>query len=319
MKADGRLFIECFLEKMLAEAGASRNTIQAYQRDLLDLRAYLDKNGIVLEQALSEDLQAYLAFLSSQGLAASTRSRRLSVLRQFYRFLREEHHIENDPSLYLAFPKKARRLPKILSEHYVDQLLAFDETEKQPEALRLRALLEVLYATGMRVTELVTLPLKTIESALLSERKVIYIKGKGGKERISLLNDSAIESLKAYLAIRAFFEGKDKSPWLFPSNATAGHLTRQRFWQLLKDRAFKKGLDAHSLSPHVLRHAFATHLLAHGADLRSIQKLLGHSDISTTEIYTHVQLEKLKQTVVEHHPLSTASKGNKEVRIESNE
>lgn len=319
MKVEGRLLIECFLEKMLAESGSSKNTIQAYQRDLLDLRSHLTKMDLGFEETKSENLQSYLAFLSSQGLAVSTRSRRLSVIRQFYRFLREEHYIEDDPSLYLAFPKKSRRLPKTLSERYVEELLAFDETEVRPEALRLKALLEVLYATGMRVTEIVTLPLKTIESALLSERKVIYVKGKGGKERICLLNDSAVSSLKSYLGVRSIFEGREKSPWLFPSNATAGHLTRQRFWQLLKERANKKGLDAHSLSPHVLRHAFASHLLAHGADLRSIQKLLGHSDIATTEIYTHVQMEKLSQTVVEHHPLSTSPKGNKEVRVESNE
>lgn len=312
MSLDAIVWVERFQEKMIAESGASKNTTEAYRRDLLDVKSYLSQIKKGFDTTSAEDLRSYLGHLSNQGLSAATRSRRLSTLRQFYRFLRNEGEIEDDPTVYLSFPKPDKRLPKIISEPSVERLLRFEEDETSPEMLRLRALIEVLYATGMRVSELVSLPLKGVESALIAQKKVLYIKGKGGKERLVLLNDSSMRALKAYLAVRKHFEGKEKSFWLFPSTGDGGHMTRQRFWQLLKQRAAITGVDPKGLSPHVLRHAFATHLLSHGADLRSIQKLLGHADITTTEIYTHIQTEKLKKTVDEHHPLSTALKVNNE-------
>lgn len=311
------LEVERFLEKIIAENGASRNTIDAYRRDLLDLASFLSPKAETLASVSLAHLKDYLAHLNDKGFKASTRSRRLSSLRHFYRFLTREGDIPSNPCLHLSFPKRERRLPKTVSENSIMRLLSFEEDSKTPEILRLQAMIDLLYATGMRVSELVTLPLRPVASTLLARREVLYIKGKGGKERAVILTPPSINALKQYLDVRDHFDSHQKSPYLFPSSSKAGHLTRQRFWQLLKERGAHVGIAPEMLSPHVIRHAFATHLLNNGADLRSIQKLLGHSDISTTEIYTHVQGERLKNTVVEHHPLSRTSKVNKESRRES--
>lgn len=311
------LEVERFLEKIIAENGASRNTIEAYRRDLLDLACFLSPKAETLTSASLAHLKDYFTHLSDKGFTASTRSRRLSSLRHFYRFLTREGDIPSSPCLHLSFPRRERRLPKTVSENSIMRLLSFEQGSKTPESLRLQAMIDLLYATGMRVSELVTLPLRPVASALHANREILYIKGKGGKERAVILTSPSITALNQYLRVRDHFDSHQKSPYLFPSSSKAGHLTRQRFWQLLKERGMHVGIAPEMLSPHVIRHAFATHLLNNGADLRSIQKLLGHSDIATTEIYTHVQGERLKNTVVEHHPLSRPSKVNKESRRES--
>jgi integrase/recombinase XerD len=249
-------------------------------------------------------VQAYLQAISNEGLAAASRARRLSSIRQFYKFLNHEGVIDTDPASGLSGPKKARALPKVLSVAEVDRLI--DAAAKRIEgqegrnlfrALRFQCLLEMLYATGMRVSELVSLP----RSVLRGDARVLTIKGKGGRERLVPLNPAAREALDGYLAVSGRF---DNSPWLFASKSAEGHVTRQGFALDLKDVAIEAGLDPVRVSPHVLRHAFASHLLDRGADLRAVQQLLGHADISTTEIYTHVLQERLKKLVNDHHPLA---------------
>ena len=280
----------------MVERGASQNTIDSYQRDLLQFQESVSD----IKNATSEQIRSYLEKLTGQGLSASTRARKLSSLRQFYKFLFAEGLVDHDPCHMLESPKQGRRLPKIILEGQIDKLMGAVYKMEGPEGLRLQALVEILYASGLRITELLSLPMSSVQQAFESE--VLLIRGKGGKERLVPLSEPALKSLKAYLEVRGGF-GKD-SLWLFPSNSKQGYLTRQRFDQLIKDLAVKAGLDRSQLSAHVLRHAFATHLLHHGADLISVQKLLGHSDISTTEIYTHVLPEHLKDMVKAHHPLA---------------
>lgn len=292
---------EAFLEMLAAERGASLNTQLAYGRDLAQLRDWLSTKGAALASADESALRGYLAALSRAQVAPATAARRLSCLRQFYRFLFSEGLRDDDPTARLDSPRKARLLPKILSEQDVDRLLAAAHGQEDAEGLRLAALVEMLYATGLRVSELVGLPL----AALREGTEAILVRGKGGKERLVPLNDAARDSLAAYLEVRAQFVGEGlQSRWLFPSRGESGYLTRQRFAQRLKEVALAAGIARHKISPHVLRHAFASHLLAHGADLRSVQQMLGHADISTTQIYTHVLEERLKSLVANHHPLA---------------
>lgn len=287
---------------MRAERGASENTITAYARDLVDYHEHLGDVGLL--SAGRGDIEAYLASLADAGLAASTRARRLSSARQLHRFLYEDGLRDDDPSARISGPRKGRTLPKTLTEAEVTALLDAARAPGKSGAhdIRLICLMELLYATGMRVTEMVTLPV----AAARGEPRMILVKGKGGKERMVPLSPPARDALKAWLVVRDEAKTSKASPFLFPSSGKGGHLTRVRFHQIIKDLAVRAGVSPAKVSPHTLRHAFATHLLAHGADLRSIQQLLGHANVSTTEIYTHVQEERLRQLVTEKHPLAKA-------------
>ena len=293
--------IETFLEMMSVERGVALNTLAAYRHDLVDLDRYLAPRGRDLSSVAGQDLRAYFADLAGRSMAPSTSARRLSALRQFFKFLYAEGFRADDPAAAIEGPKRPRPLPKVLSEAEVERLLAAAGAGEGPDALRMVALLEMLYATGLRVSELVALPL----SALQSDPRLILVKGKGGRERMVPLGEAAVAALSDYGSVRGhFIAGSAASPWLFPSRGASGHLTRQRFGQRLKSLAVAAGLDPAKVSPHVLRHAFASHLLAHGADLRAVQQMLGHADIATTQIYTHVLDERLRSLVSEHHPLA---------------
>lgn len=296
--------LDAFLDMLAAERNAAVNTLHAYRRDLTDASAWLTRAGVALVAAGSEDLRRYLDHLRAAGAAPRTVARRLSALRQFFHFLCSENRRGDNPAAALDSPSRGRVLPKLLSEEEIGALLTQAAKLEGAEGVRLTTLLEVLYATGLRVSELVELPL----SALPRDDRVLIVRGKGGKERMVPLSQPARAALTAWLTVRAEFlppgGGGRAARFLFPSaNAAEGHLTRQRLGQLLKDLAIDAGLSPSRISPHVLRHAFATHLLDHGADLRSVQIMLGHADISTTQIYTHVTADRLKRAVAEHHPL----------------
>jgi len=295
--------IEAFLEMLVAERGAARNTIDSYRRDLADVESFLARRDRGIEAATTDDLREYLAALSAGGATPSTAARRLSALRQFFRFLYSEGARGDDPTTTIESPRRGRPLPKLLSEAEVSQLLERARSKRGPEGLRLTALLETLYATGMRVSELVSLPL----SAVARDPRYILVRGKGGKERLVPLSEPAREALNGYKSVRGqFCRNGVESPYLFPSRGGSGYLTRHRFAQLLKQLSTEAGIAPSKVSPHVLRHAFATHLLNRGADLRSVQQMLGHADIATTQIYTHVLDERLKSLVETHHPLARA-------------
>jgi integrase/recombinase XerD len=305
-RANNESLIELFLDMIAAERGASRNTLDAYRRDLADFSADVSDAGQSIATADSDALRAHLGRLAKRGLATASVARRLSAIRQLYRFLYSEGHRSDDPAAVIEGPKRGRSLPKVLSVKQVDGLLAQARDGMKAEvkserlrAARLNCLLEVLYATGLRVSELVSLP----ETAAKRDQRMLIIRGKGGRERLVPLNDSAKRAMTDYLALRA--EAKlDKSKWLFPSFGESGHLSRQHFARELKALAAAAGLKTSQVSPHVLRHAFASHLLQNGADLRVVQTLLGHADISTTQIYTHVLEERLKSLVRDLHPLA---------------
>ena len=295
--------VEAFLEMMSAERGAARNTIAAYQRDLRDYQDFLERRNASPATAGREEVTAYLAFLDAQGIAASSTAPKLSAIRQFHKFLAADAVRRDDPTRIVASPKARRGLPKVLSIAEIDRLLTAAETEvERPEATdaeramagRLYLLLELLYATGMRVSELVELK----RAAVMRDASFLTVRGKGGKERIVPLTDRARDAVKSY------FAQLEPGPWLFPAGGESGHLSRQVFARELKGIAARAGINPARVSPHVLRHAFASHLLAGGADLRVVQTLLGHSDISTTQIYTHVLDEKLRSLVESHHPLA---------------
>ncbi|MBV8753169.1 MAG: site-specific tyrosine recombinase XerD [Hyphomicrobiales bacterium] len=304
-----RRLIELFLDMLAAERGAAANTLEAYRRDLDDFAAQLHGAKRNVASARADDVRAYLATLAGRGFSAASVARRLSAIRQLFRFLYAEGHRRDDPAAAIEGPRRGRPLPKVLSIGDVDRLLAAarapaeDTTRALGErlrAMRLVCLLEVLYATGLRVSELVTLP----ASAARRDQRVLMIRGKGGKERIVPLNDAARRAMSEYLALRREAARSAESTYLFPSFGESGHLTRQHFARDLKLLAGAAGLRADKISPHVLRHAFASHLLQNGADLRSVQTLLGHADISTTQIYTHVLAERLKSLVRDLHPLA---------------
>ena len=293
--------IEPFMEMLFAERGASANTALAYRRDLRHFEGYLTSRGGGLEKCSDTDLKAYMGAMARDGMAARTAARRLSALRQFFRFLYAEGLRDDDPSSAIDAPRQGRSLPKILTEAEVDALLASARARSGPDGRRLVCLLEIAYATGLRVSELVSLPLATVAR----DERLLIVRGKGGKERMVPLTEAAMAAIVLYRADRAsFLAGRQESPFLFPSRSAEGYLTRRRLGQLLKELANDCGIDAAKVSPHVLRHAFATHLLDHGADLRSVQQMLGHADISTTQIYTHVLGERLRSIVESHHPLA---------------
>ncbi|EKE76906.1 site-specific tyrosine recombinase XerD [Oceanibaculum indicum] len=299
--------VETFLEMLVAERGIAANTLQAYRRDLEDFTDFLTRRKRSADAASTGDIRDYMAGLSRAGMAASTSARRLSALRQFHKFLHAEGFREDNPCTVVDAPRRSRPLPKILSEAEVEKLLDAASALPGPEGARMLALLELLYASGLRVSELVGLPL----AAVTRDTGMLIVRGKGGKERMVPLTEAAIRAVAAYREDRdAFLKEGQKSPFLFPSRGESGHLTRHRFAQLLKELAISAGIDHEKVSPHVLRHAFATHLLDHGADLRSVQQMLGHADISTTQIYTHVVEERLRRLVEQHHPLArTGRKG----------
>ncbi len=292
--------VEAFLEMLAAERGAARLTIDAYGRDLADFRAFLDPRGATLGAADGDAISAYLSHLAAR-MAPSTSARRISCLRQFYRFLVAEGIRDDDPSAALDSPRRVAVLPKVLGEDEVERLLGAARAREGVRGRRLVALVELLYATGLRVTELVGLPL----AAMGGDPRFLMVTGKGGKDRLVPVGEVALRAVADYLEVRgAFLADGANSPWLFPSRGRSGHLTRLRFGQLLKELAVEAAIRPERVSPHVLRHAFASHLLAHGADLRAVQKMLGHADIATTQIYTHVLDERLKALVRDHHPLA---------------
>jgi integrase/recombinase XerD len=307
--ASDETLIELFLDMQAAERGAGDNTLAAYRNDLADLSAHLRAAGGGMATATTDDLRGFMASLAERGFAASSLARRLSAVRQLYRFLYAEGKRSDDPAAVLEGPKRGRALPKVLTIAEVDRLLAKAradaENAEQPPAARLRAarllcLLETVYATGLRVSELVALP----ASAARRDQRMLVVRGKGGKERLVPLNGQAKRAMAEYLSLRADEKGKAQAKWLFPSFGAQGYLTRQHFARELKALGSVCGIAAGRLSPHVLRHAFASHLLHNGADLRVVQTLLGHADISTTQIYTHVLEERLKTLVRDLHPLA---------------
>src|SRR4051812_5621005 len=314
MKPSDERLIDLFLDMLAAERGAAANTLEAYRRDLSDFSGDLVQHGSSVAKAGSENIREYLRSLSGRGFSSASVARRLSAVRQLYRFLYAEGNRKDDPAAAIEGPKRGRPLPKVLSVGHVDQLLAVAREGMDAErpvverlrAARLNCLLEVLYATGLRVSELVALP----ASAAQRDQRMLIVRGKGNKERLVPLNESAKQAMRDYLALREETATKLKksstktAKWLFPSFGASGHLTRQHFARDLKALAAATGLKPKQVSPHVLRHAFASHLLQNGADLRSVQTLLGHADISTTQIYTHVLEERLKSLVRDLHPLA---------------
>ncbi len=287
--------IEAFLEMLAAERGAARNTLAAYRADLFELAAFAAARGQAAESADPATLRAYMAGLGAAGLSARTQARRLSSLRQFYRFLLSDGARDDDPTLLLDAPRLPKALPKYLSEQEVDALLAAAVARKGVSGKLARAALEILYATGLRISELLALPRR----ALAGDAAVLLVRGKGGRERIVPLSDAAREAAAALVV-----DLPRGGAWLFPGRPPRQPMTRQGFALLLKQVAIAAGLDPARVSPHVLRHSFASHLLARGADLRSLQLLLGHADIATTQIYTHVLAERLQRLVEAHHPLA---------------
>lgn len=284
---------------LYAQKDASRNTLDAYSRDLKFFLEFAKKKDMGKEEVVRE----FIRSLSNQGLANKTIARKISSLRQFYLFLYSEKIITTNPTIFIETPRKDRILPKVLSIEQVNNLL--DNLGAQdPETMRLNAMISLLYSTGMRVSEMVSLRLSAIKFDGEEELKLMLIEGKGDKERFVIVNHQAMYALERYLKIRTNFNGSKKSIFLFPSESKAGYITRQRFGQLLKELALKINMDPELISPHKLRHSFATHLLAGGADLRVIQELLGHSDIRTTQIYTHVNQSQIVNAVLQHHPLS---------------
>ena len=299
MRADD--WIEAFLEMMAAERAAAANTLNAYARDLADLQAFLRHRETDAAAANPADLEAYLQDLSDRGLAASTAARRRSAARQFYRFVLGEGWRTDDPTSRTEAPRLGRPLPKILTREEARRLIEAAAARDGAAGARLGAMIEILYASGLRVSELVALPL----APFLQTPDYLMIRGKGGKDRMAPLNEAARAAVRAYLEVRPGFlpKGVKSSLWLFPSRGKGGRLSARRFAQLLDEAALAAGLDPAKVSPHVLRHAFATHLLEGGADLRVVQTLLGHADIATTQIYTHVAQDRLREVVETKHPL----------------
>lgn len=297
-------YLDLFLEYLIVERGVSKNTVTAYSQDIKDFALWLNKAP---HDAALTDIQSYMQVLHHQSLQTRSIARKLSSLRQFYLFLKGDELIQSNPMLEIELPKIGRSLPKILTEDDIMALVHAAYTKPGPEGLRLVCLLELLYATGLRVSELVSLRFNDIQATLnLTQNPApLVINGKGNKERLVLISNAGLDALKNYCAVRPFFiKRPQQNQWLFPSSSREGYLTRQRFGQLLKDLAITAGIDHHKVSPHIIRHAFASHMLNRGADLLSLQKLLGHADIATTEIYTHVMGEQLEEALLAYHPLS---------------
>lgn len=301
-------FISQFLEMLLAERALSKNSILSYKRDLLDFRNYLTKQKLSELHITSENIRSWIEYLANNDLQARSINRKISTIKSYYEFLISENHTNLNPALSVDLPKYQNKLPEILGVDQIKSLLEYCSQDNSPEGIRLHAMIHLLYASGLRVSELVSLKLSDILSNKISKevKKVFSVLGKGNKERIIVINEQAVNSLVRYLTIRDNFVNKAKPKnlvYLFPSSASAGYMTRQNFAILLKAAALYAGLNPEHISPHILRHSFASHLLDGGADLRVIQELLGHADISTTQIYTHLQTNHLKKALL-HHPLS---------------
>lgn len=318
MKVSATRQLDAFLDMLAAERGAARNTQDAYRRDLTDYMTHLHAHGRDVSVAETEDIRSYLGALESRGMSAATVARRISALRQFHKFLYVDRHRADDPASALDGPRIKRSAPGVFSTTEIDRLLAVagegldDETRPLRDRLRaarLYALLETLYATGLRVSELVSLP----KTAARSRDPFITVRGKGGRERLAPLTDRARRALLAYRELlEASAPERADTGFLFPADSDSGHLTRQAFARDLKALARAAGLPAAAMHPHALRHAFASHLLQNGADLRVVQELLGHADISTTQIYTHVLDERMRAMVRDLHPMSDVDRMDKE-------
>ena len=298
-------WISSFLDAQAADLGSAQNTLEAYGRDLKDFLMFLEQKGSSFKTASRSLVEGYLVYCEAQGLAAATKARRLSSIKQLYRFAFEEDLRRDNPAIQVRGPGKDKRLPKSLSTSEVNRLL--EAARKMPKTksdkMRLTCLMELLYATGMRVTELVGLP----TAAVRGNPRVILVRGKGGKERMIPLSTEARKTVTLWLSIRDADGMNLRSSFLFPSRGREGHLSRVWFFQQIKRLASYANISVENVTPHTLRHAFATHLLAGGADLRSIQTLLGHADIATTEIYTHILDKRMRDLVLEHHPLAQTS------------
>jgi integrase/recombinase XerD len=306
------LLLENFIEMMLAERSVSKNTITSYHNDLAQFLGWMTLHKKEIDQVSQDDLMAYIYFLSAQKLAVSSVTRKISTLRQFFNFLINEDLIRINPTIELESPKKEQNLPKALLQKQIDTLLAIAHEDKTFEGIRNAAMLEILYSTGMRISELMQLKMSSLQKNLSDDPNLFatIISGKGNRERIIILSEKAMKTLQHFLTIRAEFLRKTYSDYIFPSFMKTGkatHLTRQRFFQIIKSLALKAGLDIKTISPHKIRHSFATHLLANGADLRIVQEMLGHADISSTQIYTKVLPEKAKELVQKSHPLAKHS------------
>ncbi len=304
------IYLENFLEMLSAERNVSKNTLLSYKVDLEYFLKFLKGKNSSLEGCDNKMFSSYLISLSENHLSSKSIRRKISSLRQFFQFLANEKIIQNNLTIDLEMPKKEQSLPKALAQDDVMKLINTSYLDKSVEGLRLTAMLEILYSTGLRITELVTLKMQSLQKTSTSLEQFMIVKGKGGKERLVILNDQAVEALKEYLKVRLnIFKKNITTDWLFPSLEKSGkvtHFTRQRFGQLLKELAIDAGTDPKKLSPHKIRHSFASHMLENGANLRVVQELLGHCDISSTQIYTKVLSENAKKLVFEKHPLTNA-------------
>ena len=307
--------ITLFLTAMSAEHGMSANTLESYERDLNGYYKYLEDNNTDYKSCRVDHIRGYLKVLHGSGLKHTTIARHLSSIRQLHRFLHTEGYRNDNPTQVLETPKTPKSLPKVLSLTEIETLLETAHSDQSNHGVRLACLLEILYATGLRISELVTLSIASVQGVNTNKNPWLTIKGKGGKERMVHLSEPAQDILKKYMEIRNYYLPKNRggSMYLFPSHSDTGHITRQNVGQQLKKMARLSGLDEKKVSPHVLRHAFASHMLAGGADLRAVQTLLGHTHITTTQIYTHIADERLSQAVQQNHPLATAIKKSSKV------
>lgn len=296
------LILDNFIEVLASEKGLAFNTRISYKNDILQFFKYIKKNEIEIQDVVSSDLEKYLLYFKNKSLEKASISRKLSSLNHFFNFLVEDNITKDNPVKGLELPKQTKKLPTILSIEQVDKLISISKKDDSPSGVRLNTMIEILYATGIRISELVEMKL----SSLYEDKNFLLIIGKGNKERLVPISDNTRVTINKYLGIRNHFIIKEEeSKWLFPSKQSSkGYISRQRFNQLLSELSQKAELNIKKISPHKLRHAFATHLLANGVDLRSLQQMLGHSDISTTQIYTHVLKDRLKKIVEENHPLS---------------
>ena len=301
------LLVENFLEVLASEKGLSKNTLYSYKIDLDQFINFIKKKNIKTREFKDEDIKEFISTFRSKGYEKSTVSRKISSLTHFFNFLLDEKEIEINPLSNFEIPKQTKKLPIILSNKHIDKILEFTKQDQSTKGIRLYTMIEILYATGIRISELVEMKM----SSIYEDKNFLLVSGKGNKERLVPISKKTRETLDKYLTVRShFISEKIKSIWLFPSKqSSVGHITRQRFNQLLNELNLEADLGIKSISPHKLRHAFATHLLENGMDLRSLQQILGHADISTTQIYTHVLKERLKEIIKDNHPLSKVDLG----------